>query len=193
VEPFHATAGALDGCAVALLGQCGYGKSTLGAALARSGGSVLTDDMLVLSETPAGFLAQPGPPRIKLFPRVAERVMPGRPAGHPMNRLTAKRIISLGGTPPAPVPLRAIVILVKPSTRRRGDGITIRRLAPWRGCLELIGGTFNAMVVEPARLTRQLDLAARIAARVPVFSLSYPRRLSRLPAVVGAVSSRLAG
>jgi hypothetical protein len=193
VEPLHATAVALEGRAIALLGDCGYGKSTLGAALVGSGGTLLTDDLLVLSEAPSGFRAHAGPPRIKLFPGVADRVLPGRPRGSPMNNLTAKRVIPLGRAPIAPVPLGAIFLLVRPSTRGRGDRITVRRLAPRRACLELIRSTFNAMVVEPPRLARQLDLAARVAARVPVFSLSYPRRLSRLPAVARAVTSRLAG
>ena len=47
-EPLHATAVVVDGEAVAFLGDCGYGKSTLGAAFLARGFPLLTDDVLAL-------------------------------------------------------------------------------------------------------------------------------------------------
>ena len=49
-EPLHATAVVVDGEAIAFLGDCGYGKSTLGAAFVARGFPVLTDDVLAHGE-----------------------------------------------------------------------------------------------------------------------------------------------
>lgn len=191
VEPLHATAVVVDSGAVGFLGDCGYGKSTLGAAFLRAGHPVLTDDLLVLGERAGGFLAYPGPPRIKLFPEVAERVLAG-PAGTPMNGATPKLVIPLaaGHAAAVPVPLRAICVLGRPGPAR-GSRISIRRLAGRRACIELVRASFNTVVTEPRRLARQLDLAARVAARVPVLAVSYPRDLGRLPEVVAAIRRRV--
>lgn len=195
LEPLHSTAVVIDGGAVAFVGDCGYGKSSLGAAFLQAGCPLLTDDLLVLKEERRGFVGHPGPPRIKLFPEIAARLLGEWTTGTPMNTLTPKLVIPLPddkicwrGAPP----LKAIFVLEPPSTRPRSDGITIRSLSPRRAFLEILKNTFNLMVVEPARLERQFDLAWRLARRVPVKSLSYPRALERLPAVREAIQSHLA-
>jgi hypothetical protein len=53
--------------------------------------------------------------------------------------------------------------------------------------LVLIGAAFNQRFDTRDRLTRQFEAATRLAECVPVRRLSYPRLLSRLPDVVGAV------
>jgi len=74
-EPLHSTAIVLDGEALAFLGESGYGKSSLAAGFLGDGYRLLTDDLLVLHETGGRLLAYPGPPRIKLFPKVAARFL----------------------------------------------------------------------------------------------------------------------
>jgi hypothetical protein len=44
-------------------------------------------------------------------------------------------------------------------------------------------------VLDGARLARQFDLAARVAAAVPVKTLEYPRGLGRLAAVRAAIEA----
>jgi hypothetical protein len=193
IEPLHGTAVVLAGGAVAFLGDSGYGKSTLGAAFLREGCPILTDDVLVVRARATRILAWPGPARIKLFPEVALRLL-GRARGRPMNDLTPKRLISLDGRgrAPGPVPLSALFVLARPGQEGTGR-ISVRRLSARHACIELIRNTFNTMIAEPDRLARQLDLAGRLAAQVPVFALSYPRELDRLPEVVRAIRTRLAG
>jgi len=192
VDPLHATAVVVGGRGVAFLGDCGYGKSTLGAAFLRQGCPVLTDDLFVVAATPEGPVAYPGPPRIKLFPEGAARLL-ARRAGARMNRLTRKLVLPLapGSACPAPVPLAAIFALRAPqSTARR---VTVRRLSAREACLALVRNTFNTLIVDPERLQRQLDASTWLARNVPVFALSYPRRFAWLPAVVGAVTRHVAG
>jgi hypothetical protein len=196
-EPLHATCVVVDGRAVAFLGDGGAGKSTLGAAFLEAGHALLTDDLLVATPRGAGVLACPGIPRIKLFPRVARRLLPHLAAGTPMNRFTGKRVIPLGGDgrrfSRRAMPLEALYVLAPPSERAGSGRIAIRPLSPRRAFVELVRNTFNTLVVEPARLERQLDLAAGLASRVPVRSLSIPRSLVRLPEVREAIRADLGG
>jgi hypothetical protein len=195
IEPLHSTAVVVDGGVVGFIGDCGYGKSSLGGAFLQAGYPLLTDDLLVLKEEGQDFLAYPGPPRIKLFPRIARRLLGEGITGSPMNSFTPKLVIPLGRDGgmcwSGAAPLRAIYVLTRPLKRSRSDRIAIRPLSPRRAVLELLRNTFNNIIVEPDRLRRQLDLAARLARKIPVRSLSFPRRLQRLPAVREAILSDL--
>lgn len=183
------------GTAVAFIGDCGRGKSSLGAAFLQAGHALLTDDLLVVRPDGVRVLAYPGPPRIKLFPEMARRVLGRRFRGTPMNPLTRKRVIPLplNGETPSAAPLRAIYVL-RPADRRAPRGrIAIRRLSPRRACLELLRNTFNPVVVEPTRLRHQLALVARLARIVPVKALALPWGLAHLPAVREAIEADLLG
>lgn len=193
VEPLHSTAVVVDGEAVGFVGDCGYGKSSLGAAFLRAGHALLTDDLLVVRKKGRRFLAYPGPPRIKLFPDVAKALLEGVAPGIPMNPRTAKLVIPLPRSLSSntPRPLKGMYVLRPPGPGIDGRRVTIRSLSQRRACLELIASTFNPMVVARDRLARQFSLAARLASGIPIKSLSYPRDLARIPEVLEAVRSDL--
>ena len=195
IEPLHATSVVLDEEAVAFLGDCGYGKSSLGAAFLQAGYPLLTDDLLVLKEKGDRFVAYPGPPRIKLFPKIARSVLGDRVNRAPMNNHTPKLVIPLAQNETVSAervfPLKAIYVLTPPPASSRNHKIAIRKLSPRRAFLALLKNTFNTVIVEPDRLKCQFVLATRLAARVRVNSLSYPRALQHLPAVREALRSDL--
>ena len=60
IDPIHATVVVVDGMGIALLGNTGYGKSTLAAAFLASGHRLLTDDLLVVSRRAEGLLLSAG-------------------------------------------------------------------------------------------------------------------------------------
>jgi hypothetical protein len=187
LEPLHATAVVFGNGAVGFLGDCGRGKSTLGAAFVRAGHPLLTDDLLVLRHEAGGFSAAAGPPRLKLFPTPARRILGDGLRGTPMNGRGGKLVFPLGARATrGAAPLRALYVLCP---RRTGGTVVIRPLSPRRAFVELTRNTFNACVLDAARLTRQFDLAARVAAAVPVKTLTYPRGLDRLAAVRAAVEA----
>jgi hypothetical protein len=194
LEPLHATVVVTGSGALALLGDCGYGKSSLAAGFLRAGGRLLTDDLLLLEEKNGGLLAYPSFPRIKLFPEINQSILGGEADGNPMNPYTRKLVIPLGPHQfcSTPQPLKAILVLRPPHPRSPSRRVTIRRLTPRQAHLALQANTFNTLVTEPARLKRLFSLAARVATSVPFKSLSYPRDLSRLPEVVEAVNLSLA-
>lgn len=192
MEPLHATVLVVDGWAVALLGASGRGKSTLGAAFLKAGHQLLTDDLLVLKKEADGFSAYPGLPRIKLFPEVAKAFL-GEAAGTPMNPQTTKLVIPLkpGHVAQAVSPLKAIYVLRPPTAQARSKRVAIRPLRPCKAVVKLVGSTFNTVIRSPDRLARQFLQAAKLAARIPVKSLGYPRDLAQLPLVVETVRSEL--
>jgi hypothetical protein len=190
LDPLHATTVAIDGAAIAFLGDSGYGKSSLGAAFVQAGHQLLTDDLLVLSERDAGFAAHPGPPRIKLFPKIARQVLGRAARGTPIGPMTPKLVIRLDDhqASRSARPLTAIYVLTPPASDGRvRTRVTIRRLSRRQACLALLRNTFNTAVTDPGRLSRQFAFAASVAAAVPVKLIAYPRTLRLLPAVRDAI------
>jgi hypothetical protein len=193
VEPLHATVMVVDDKAVGLIGDCGYGKSSLAGAFIKAGHPLLTDDLLVFKEDGQDFLAYPSFPRIKLFPEVARLFLGDQVAGTPMNPLTHKLIIALRPDQSYQnlAPLKAIFVLRPPAQRSRAKRVTIRSMPKGRAFFALTANTFNAKVIDPERLKRLFTWAAKLAATIPIRSLSYPQDLARLPEVVQAIRASL--
>lgn len=190
LEPLHATVVAVDGGGVAFLGDSGLGKSSLAAAFLRGGHRLLTDDLLVVTGDRDSLRAHAGPPRLKLYPSSARRLMPGA-TGSRMMRTTPKLLFPLSAAQvaPGPLPLRAMYVLGP--ARRGSTRIGLRAMTQRQACLALIRNTFNTSVRSPQRLARQLALGAQLAAAVPVRTLTYPRSFALLPAVRDAVLADL--
>ena len=193
IESLHSTCVVVGGQGVAFLGDCGYGKSSLGAVFVRAGFSLLTDDLLVVARRGPALYAFPGAPRIKLFPRVARCILNNGVHGVAMNNITAKLVIPLEKhqVHQSAVPLKAIYVLRPPSVRKASKKISIRPLSQRRAFLELVKNTFNDLNLESDRLRRQFGLATTIASEIGVKSLSYPRALSSLPSVREAILADL--
>ena len=132
-EPLHGTVVVVDGEAIGFLGDCGYGKSTLGAAFLRLGFPVLTDDLVVLERTASGYSVQPGMPRLKLFPGVSRPVLGAVLPGPRLNDGTSKQILPLG-------PGQAF--------RRAAPLSTLYVLLPWLFYVSAIGAGLGMIIVE---------------------------------------------
>lgn len=192
-EPLHATAIVADDRAVAFLGESGFGKSSLAASFLGSGYRLLTDDLLLLHETNGRMLAYPGPPRIKLFPKVAARFLCNALESGPMNGGTAKLILPIDPhrRSTAPVELRAMYSLAAPRDACRQESVRSETLTPREGFIELVKATFNRRLVGPERLARQFDVMTRLADRCPIRRLMYPRAIDRLQEVRDVVLTEL--
>jgi len=193
IEPLHSTVVRIDDGAVGFVGDCGYGKSSLGASFLQAGYLLLTDDLLILKENNGCFAAYPGFPRIKLFPKIAKKLIGEKVKGFPMNNLTSKLILPLDRHQftRTPVPLRSIYVLTPPAAGLRSKKVTIRRLSQRRAFLSLLRNTFNTKVTEPERLKRQFTFFKQIVSKVPIKTLSYPRSLKSLPSVREAILNDL--
>lgn len=182
IEPVHATVVAIGNRAVAFLGDCGYGKSTLAAAFVGAQCRLLTDDLLVLRSRASEVVAFPGLPRIKLFPRPAVTVLKARSRCR-MNHGTSKRIIPLSSRrhERRGIPLSAIYVLCAPGNAT--VRVRSQQLRGHQAVVAIIRNTFNPVTSHPERLRRQFHFACDLVARVPVRSLSYPRLLGKLSLV----------
>ena len=192
-EPLHATTVVVNGEAVVFLGESGFGKSSLAACFLEAGCRMLTDDLLVLKRFAGGFLAYPGPPRIKLFPKLARRFLGNVSNGVAMNSETKKLIFPLGASRryEIPAPLKAVYTLASPREVFRKQPVRIETLSPRRSFLEFVKNTFNYRVVNSDRLERQFNETARVVSVAPVKKISYPRVLNHLPAVRDAILADL--
>ncbi len=195
MEPLHSTSVVVDQGVIAFLGDCGYGKSTLGAAFLQAGYPLLTDDLLVLRKRDGRYDACPGPPRIKLLPEVARELLGTAASGSPMNDLTDKLIIPLNGCQHhgQPARLRAFYVLQAPEDPSGNGAITLRRLRTSEAFVEITRNTFNTAVDDGPRLKRQFAFATQLASEAPVKRVSYPRDLSLLPAVRDHILGDLRG
>lgn len=191
----HAGAVALAGRAVLLLGETGQGKSTLCAALARSGADLLGDDAVALD-----FTAGAAPrvralyPGMRLLADSIAALYPQAPALSPMADYSDKQRVALPAIAIASagagwLPLAAIIVLAPPAP---DGGLHHREPGAAEACMALVASSFALDPADPARAARTLGHAARLAGSIPVFELAYPRDFARLAEVEHAVRS-LAG
>jgi hypothetical protein len=179
VEGLHAAAFVKDGDAIAILGDSGYGKSTLTAHALRSGARLLTDDLLVLD----GATVLPGPSRIKLDPVIAQASL-GPRDGTPMYDERGKCIYQLRPDELAtgPAQLRRIYTLEPHAAE-----ISVEPLSEAQAFQALLAATFNPLEKSAARLAFHMRYHAALARSIPVFRLHVPRRI----ADIGKVLERL--
>jgi hypothetical protein len=184
-EPLHSTSVVINGSAVAFLGNSGFGKSSLAAAFVGAGYRLLTDDLLLLRENGKVLHGYPGPPRIKLFPKVARQFLKSNLGGVPMNNSTQKLVMPLfeNQVYRTAAPLKAIYVLNSPRNVFRKQRMKMARLRPREAFVSLLRNTFNRLLSDPDRLQRQFAAVAQLVAEVPVFMISYPRVLGSLPEV----------
>jgi hypothetical protein len=185
LEVLHASAVALDGGAVAIVGRSGAGKTSLAVALSRGSGTFLTDDVLALERRDGLLLAHPGPPVAGIARAESERL---RRLGHYDDERVlaedAREAIMAVASRPTPTPLRAILIL-----DRRLDGPATPRFEPVFGGQELLASTFNLLLLDPERLEGLLDVCALASAGlIERITVGYEMDASDL---AGAVERRL--
>jgi hypothetical protein len=143
-EPIHASAVACGEGAVLLAGESLSGKSTLAAELIESGLRLMADDVAALD---GELMVHPGPGLMSLRrPRALGEIVGGDDEG---------LWVSVEREPRA-LPVSALYLL-EPA---RTTGISVLD-APDPGAL--LAASFVAVVREPARLARQLDVCAALA------------------------------
>ncbi len=193
-EPLHATAIVTGDGTIGLIGASGYGKSTLGALLLHGGSRLLTDDMLTLVADDGTYTAHPGPPRIKLYREIADRIFGAGCHGVPMNAVTRKLIIPLDETQTArePSPLDAIYLIESERDAQSTQHPSIRRLPPAGALPRLLAATAAHYPSDRDRLARQFAFITGLVQQVPVSTLAYRRNPDEMFLVRDAVLADLA-
>jgi hypothetical protein len=186
IPTLHASAVSLHGNAVVLLGESGFGKSTLTAALLAEGAQLITDDLLVLRKEAAGYVAVPGAQRIKLAPAAADALHLAWP-DTPMLDDSGKHVyhVPAAHCAAAPVPVER-VLLLQPDAAQP----SLVSLSKQQATRALLSATFNPLHTENARLQELLLTAEAIADALPFYQLAIPRALARLAEVSALVPPR---
>ena len=188
-EFLHSTVVYWRGAGIGFLGDSGAGKSTLTAHLLTLGAELVTDDMLRLTEKKGKFYAEPGQPRLKLFEEAATFHLPASVNRGRWNPLSEKYLFDLGGSSEVRPhrPLEALILLAPPQDGEEEQEIRLRALAGLELFQTLTASTMNYRLQTPDRLARQFAFASRLANRLPVYALHYPRRHDVFPEVVRAL------
>lgn len=187
----HASVVSWENRAVALVGDKGWGKSTLAAALCARGFSLVTDDVAALQPDGAGrFVVQPGVPQVKLWPDASTAAGVDREYLREVDPRTKERLqIPTYAFVNQPVPVEQIYIL---SNRPKE---CVEPLSPREAFLELTRHT-HSLVAQINKLTAdeatRFDTRAAIAAAVPVFRLARPPELSAVARHAGMIQTSLA-
>ena len=188
IEPLHAAAVVMGDAAVAFLGDCTYGKSTLLASFTDAGYRALTDDMLLLDRRDGALHAMPGAGRVKLQPDCA-RLFFDDGTGVQLTPSTQKRAFTFDDSKQqrASAPLRLLYLLPTPAERDSMRSIEIREVSRTAAVRALVASTFTTHIVSRERLARQFEHTTSIASRVATFELRYPTGLDHLPALRQAI------
>ena len=191
LETLHASSVVFGDRAVAFAGRARSGKSTLAACFVRQGHPFLTDDLLALRRRGRQVQACPTVPQIKLEPETL-RALGLNPRRFPRVVPGSAYTKQLWQVPTArqPRPLAAVYFPSLSDSQRARI-----RLAPMSRTdffQQLLGYSFNAVLVPRRRLRRQFALFSRIADSIPARRLIVPRGLGRLEEVAERIEQDLA-
>lgn len=176
----HGSAVAFGAKAGAFLGPSGSGKSTIAAALAASGGALVTDDLMVPSVAGANVYVHSGHQHLRLMDdsRAAlaiDAAAVGLSATDGKYHVTSDQ---LGGLPaPVVTDLRSIFILAPQAARL--DDVEIERLNERSATIALMRSVYAADWMAPPD-EKALAFCAELAKRAPVYSLSCAREFTML-------------
>lgn len=180
----HASAVEFNGRAVAFLGESGWGKSTLAAALQARGHRLLSDDVVPVWVEAEEPWIRPGPPSFKLWPDSARTLgiaFDQLPLVHP--ELEKRWCAGSGRAPQRALKLAALYVL------EYGSEPAIDDLDSSSGLLEVARHSFVRFQDRAEEAGSHLRQCALLAGRVPAFRLRRERDLSLLTHVIRALEA----
>lgn len=196
VTCLHASAVAVDEQAIALVGCPGAGKSTLAAAFASSGFSVLADDMVALLEEGENFLAHPGYPRVNLWPDSVRTLFGSEEALPRITPTWEKRYMALDhdSIPFATkaFPLGAIYLLDEREVGLQAP--IVEEVAGSDALAGLVANTYVNYLLDRDMRSSEFDLLGRLVTKTPVRRvrpLAEPAAVFDLCEIIAADAKRV--
>jgi hypothetical protein len=165
----HASAVAIDGAALAFVGQSGRGKSTLAAVLSGNGANVVADDVLTVDTSPP-VTCTGGASELRLR-TAAAALAEDRPGI--VSRTTADERLAIATTPAPlePLPLAAIVV---PGPSRTAIEVEVTRLPPSQAVFWLLAFPRVHGWCRPDVLSRDFAVLSQLVNLVPVYDVTIP-------------------
>lgn len=172
------------------LGKTGAGKSTLAASLHAAGHRLLGDDAVVISVEGETIRGESVYPSLRLFRESINQVFRESVDTAAMAFYSDKPHVAaagLGGAGTGAYPLGAIYTLAGGE-----EGVSLDLYSPAEACMALVENSFALDPLDQASATQRMAQAARIAATVPCYELSYPYDFALLPEARARVIASLA-
>lgn len=165
----HASAVALDGSAVAFVGESGRGKSTVAALMCLGGAELVTDDLLVVSAgRPAHCRGSAS--ELRLRPHAA-LLADGQPSAARRQTVDERLALSLRRAPERPLPLAAVIV---PMPDRDATEVELRPLPPDQALLRILSYPRVHGWRLPEVLARDFAVASELIRSVPVYDATIP-------------------
>ncbi len=185
LEIFHASGVVLHGSAIAFTGPSGAGKTSVALSMCAAGACFLADDVLALEARQDGVVAHPGTPLAGIDSSQRGLVHDTRslPGGEVLLGNRRETVVRVEASREC-ASLHTLLFL-----DRRFDGPAVPRFEPVTDPQVLLAATFNFVLATPERLSRLLDICARIA-RGRVERVVVDRSLDA-PALARAIARRL--
>lgn len=184
----------VNGKGICLLGQSGFGKSTLGAYFLNHGFSLLADDLAVIRIQNNRFTLEPGPAEIRLWPQASKRLNWKKMKGEGVYSKSKKKRFPLGVRTSwryfeKPVSLERLYIL----SRQKEEKIAMETLVGKEALIGIVKNFYNPIVQGKEISTKQFDKTVWLSEKIPVKRLTYPSGFSHLPKVYQTILSDLKG
>jgi hypothetical protein len=165
----HASAVAVDGTALAFVGQSGRGKSTLAALLCVDGAKLVTDDVLTVEAGPPAS-CRGGASELRLRSSAAV-IADARPDAATRTTIDERLALAHESAPLTALPIGAFVV---PSPSRTAAGIEIRVLAPSAALFWLLSFPRIYGWSRPDVLSRDFTTLTEIVNQVTVYDVTIP-------------------
>jgi hypothetical protein len=189
----HASGVAFGAHGIAICGDAGAGKSTTAGACLMAGASLVSDDVLAVGPTPAGWLLHPGTRTCRVWDDGA-RVLVGDPNRAPAFSATwDKRVVApaaLDASPAdAPVPLALVCVLAG----RGGAEPQVTRLRGYEAVRAVVPNTSAHWAQDVVQRAVELRSVAQLATDVAVVRVVAPDDPAALPRVAAAIRRAAGG
>ncbi len=185
----HGAVVEIEGRAILLLGRTGAGKSTLAASLAQAGGTLLSDDAIVLDWCGETACARGTYQGLRLWPESARAVLREGVNSSPLSELPGSKLrIQTGQASVRSVPVSAVYLLNAESRPK-----VLTPLSARESCIALLSNCFVLDPVDRGAAARRLSEIGRFVAAVPTFELAYPREFSMLREVTDEIIRNVEG
>ena len=194
-EALHASSVLTERGAIAFIGATGLGKSTLAGTFMQAGSPLLTDDYLSLLEQKKEIYAVPAYPSLRLWEDSLAWLFGNNGDKKPVAHYTEKLRVDIERNTAEyctePQLLKRLYVIVDLSKCERNTDISVNNLSPRDSLIALVRCSFRLDVTDRGMLARQFHFLERVASRVSVRRLIYPREFNHLPAVREAILNDL--
>jgi hypothetical protein len=165
----HSSAVAIDGHALAFIGQSGRGKSTLATVMCLDGAQVVTDDVLTVHPGDP-VTCRGGATELRLRDSAAP-LAEDQPEGVKRDTEDDRLALTLDAAPLEPLPLSAIVV---PAPSRSATTVEFRRLDPSTALFWILAFPRIYGWCRPDILSHDFSTISQLVNSVPVYDVTVP-------------------